>query len=70
MSIQRGRVLNVETCARCDRPATQLVFCDRHFTTWQNQWSCDYELGGCGEIHNGRYHYCPTTRQSRELVGA
>ena len=49
MSITETR----ERCSRCDRPATEDIFCARHYEVFLNSWSCS-----CGEINNGRRRTC------------
>ena len=37
---------NEETCARCDEPATDLIYCYCHWLEYLDEWYCE-----CGQMN-------------------
>lgn len=39
----------MDTCERCDRRATDEIWCAKHYKEYLNEWACS-----CGEINEGK----------------
>ena len=54
-----------DTCARCDMPAREEIYCLRHWREYLSEWACHGPLG-CGDIHDGSDVVCPRSSVRRD----
>ena len=49
----------MDTCSRCDRQATDEIWCAKHYEDYLGEWACM-----CGDINEHDDKICPRCGQS------